>query len=203
LTREEFLVNPLELFYSRTNEIPPEWIRAAWETDDDFHRELHYLISRELRKNGELKGVRGLAVILAQSLTPEQVVELYISLGGKGTHPRLLEWREQFEEYFARDAHLLPTIPEEITLKLYPLYLAGAIKYDRSDWAKAKIRDLLRRGGDINRLYRLIGIEPTSEFGEYEVVPPTESGGISVLELARHWGRLRIIELLLEAGAQE
>jgi hypothetical protein len=201
MTRADFLSNPLGQFRSGTGSIPPEWIREAWVTNEDFRGELWYSISRELDKNGELNGIRGLALVLANSLTREDVVELFVGLGGAGSHYRLLEWRGQFEEVFARYADALPPITEDAMQRLYAIYIAQAIYYAKTATVEKFLEDLQRRGGDVNRLCRVTALEPALGRIVHELAELGSDQGFTMLQLARGLGREEIVQILLRAGA--
>ena len=171
MTRDEFLADPLGHFRSDPSNLPGEWIRTAWETDDTFNGEIFYEMRDEIGKSGTLKGLLPLMRRITSALSPDQVVELFVDLGGGGHNPREPEWRHDFESCVPQYVHLLPPIPPDILRIRYAEYLALSIQYDRGEWVPELLADYQARGGDVTRLGKVAALTPTSELEEYEVIP--------------------------------
>jgi hypothetical protein len=203
MTREDFLSNPIVHFNEQTEDFPNEWIRTAWETNEDFREDIRYELRREIRKNGELTRVFPLVRIIAAALAPEQIVQLFTDLGGGGRDPREPEWRHQFEACVPHCVHLLPLIPPDVLRVRYAEYIATAIQHDMDWWLPQLLADYRVRGGDVLRLGRAKALTPTSKLGGFEIATPDAPGGFTLVRLARELGRKSIAEALLAAGVPE
>jgi hypothetical protein len=93
------------------NEIPPDWMAAAWAIDH-VREELLSVMARTVSKTGELYYEADYLALLAASLTVEQQVEMFVYLRDHGH--RESEFRVGFEVAFpACVAFLPPPLPED------------------------------------------------------------------------------------------
>jgi hypothetical protein len=99
VTRDDFLADPSR-HYAGEADIPPEWVRAAWDADTAFRQNVTYGLSREASKNGDLALAAGELAYLATALRDDQAVALYLAVRHHSPH-REIEFRPAFARAFA------------------------------------------------------------------------------------------------------
>lgn len=106
MTKEEFLLDPVNRFSEGGDSIPTDWIKEAW-ANAHFRDNTTYELIRSVRKNGDFFIAQFWLEILPEILTEQQVVDLYIAIRDQ-SHRYEDEWRGEFEAAFRRFADKLP-----------------------------------------------------------------------------------------------
>lgn len=106
MTKDEFLRDPVKLFWAENQAVPNEWIKAAWSIDQ-FRENTTYELIRSVRKNGDFFITQIWLQILPDLLTEQQAVELYEAIRDQ-SHRYEDEWSEDFKAAFHRFADELP-----------------------------------------------------------------------------------------------
>src|SRR5262245_61715866 len=106
MTKEEFLRDPVNLFWGSGQSIPKEWLRDAWNIDQ-FRENATYEMIRSVRKDGDFFHVQYWLSVLPEFLFEEEVIQLYVAIRDQ-SHRYEDEWREEFEAAFPNVACKLP-----------------------------------------------------------------------------------------------
>jgi hypothetical protein len=106
MTKDEFLRDPVGLFWADNKGVPNDWIKAAWSIDH-FRENATYELIRSVRKNGDFFIAQYWLQILPEILTEQQTVELYQAIRDQ-SHRYEDEWRGEFETAFRQFADKLP-----------------------------------------------------------------------------------------------
>jgi hypothetical protein len=77
MTRESFLADPLRQTRKGEGAIPPEWIREAWSTNQEFRATATSDLLRSINKCGSLFQASGWWTLLRASLSDSQALDLY------------------------------------------------------------------------------------------------------------------------------
>jgi hypothetical protein len=85
--------------WSLIRDVPPNWIQVAWNTQPLFQAAALDELRTSVEKIGSVEFATRLTYILARSLTPDGVRDLYVRL--RSAWPRLeVEWRASFQAAF-------------------------------------------------------------------------------------------------------
>jgi hypothetical protein len=115
MTKDDFLnivsANPYS-YPLPLADTPAEWWAAAWRIER-VRDELSSDWARDVSKSGSLARYDAFLDLLARSLTPEQLVELYVYIRDKSLRYES-EWRAEFERAFPACVAQLPApFPED------------------------------------------------------------------------------------------
>lgn len=145
MTLDEFLRSPVRHISRLGSEnVPPEWTRAAWE-ERDFRDQAIESLCRSVSKIGTLNIAGDWLEVLPQGLTIEQAVALYESIRD-GTERSETEWRAQFEAAFPLAAPRLPPVDRDRELRNGTLILVLGIYFDRRPFIDQGVSILLDGG---------------------------------------------------------
>jgi antitoxin (DNA-binding transcriptional repressor) of toxin-antitoxin stability system len=145
MTIDEFLLEPYRHIGALGSEnIPAEWIRAAW-ADVEFRDEAVYNLCRSVSKIGTLNTASDWLNVLSGALPVDQVVDLYRSIRD-GTERCESEWRAQFEGAFPEAMPRLPPIDRGRELRNHTLYLFWMIYSGETERVRQATSDLLEAG---------------------------------------------------------
>lgn len=111
MTKEEFLLDPVNRFAEGGDPIPPDWIKEAW-ANAQFRDNGTYELIRSVQKNGDFFIAQFWLEILPEILSEQQVVELYTAIRDQ-SYRYVHEWREEFEAAFPGVVDQLPPPTED------------------------------------------------------------------------------------------
>jgi hypothetical protein len=106
MTKEDFLQDPVTIFWSGKHQIPQQWIKEAWSLKP-FRENATSELIRSVRKNGDFFIAQYWLDLLPSLLSEQEVIELYNAIrdnSGRVEH----EWREQFLKAFQQYSDTLP-----------------------------------------------------------------------------------------------
>src|SRR5688500_15823760 len=110
MTKDEYvaLILSWPLGWPGPPDVPIDWAREVWELPEVYEN-VSYSIARDVGKTGSLCRTAEYLGWLADTLTGEQVVRLYLDIRDKhGCVLREEEFRPEFLAAFARHAHAIP-----------------------------------------------------------------------------------------------
>jgi hypothetical protein len=178
----------------RQHPLSAEEVAALW-ADVPRREAAVYEMIRSVRKIGDFRQTAWIdRLCVPGGLSTAEVVALYEAIR-KGCCRPELEWRPDFEAYFAHCRDALPAVSLEETQNYWEQALFEAIVVDR-DLAQVKrgVEELRRAGVLLNSLGRF-----TPESVEEGIVA-YQSDGLSLAEVAARVGDRQIEAYLLAAG---
>jgi hypothetical protein len=206
LTRESFLADPNRLMWQ--DDVRPEWVVEAYQTNAEFRDNLQYWIAREVRKTGSLGSGESWLEVLQPALSATEVAELYLQI--RDLSQRLeLEWRGEFEAVFPdHKAALPPPEPKGV------LHYWASVLYQAMTWKKdiAQVRACLEgMQADGITPTMLPYISPESLKKGYEIFLYDASPGLGIkgtkgltfVQMATHVGHTEIAALLIASGLEQ
>lgn len=199
------LLNAIFTEHARSNEIPVELVRQAWE-DPQSREAIIDAMLESLDKLGGFEKVSFWMAALPASLSCDSVSELYDDLRSRSVRNEL-EWRIAFQADFPQCKGSLPSIEEQsICSYEFEQDLLTATKENDIESASMLI-DAMRRVGLDPRNVRVASLEDlglseddlqemTAEDLEPLIQQVTREGGTPLRDYAMDLGRHEIIALL-------